>query len=365
MRTPASDLAPVSERLAPLRIGWAPFRTDYSHPGDRRRFGYYARHRGVEFERARPDGDYDIVIVSSTADLVWWSKQSRARVVFDLIDPYLDVPDLQLKAALRGTAKYAVGELSRPVLSYRRLVARTCRHAAAVVVTSTDQRRAALAQNPNVHVIVDAHDDATGPVKGDYATGRPLALVWEGLGVNLKYLAAVRPALQALHAEQPLELHIATNLSYPRWLNRFGHRSASADAESAAGVPVKAYEWSERTLPWIAAACDIAIIPLSLDDPFTRGKSAQKLFWFWRWGVPTLTSATPAYAEAMDAAGCGLGLVHRPEDWSAALRRVVRDAELRASLGRSGYEYTLREMSRERILERWDKVFRSVLPPEE
>ena len=51
----------MESKLNNYYIGYAPHSEDFLHAGDRRRFVWYAKNRGVNFEIAKPENNYDIV----------------------------------------------------------------------------------------------------------------------------------------------------------------------------------------------------------------------------------------------------------------------------------------------------------------
>ena len=94
-----------------LFIGYAPYSSDFSSSGDRRRFVYYANSKGIDFEIAKPENEYDIVFVTHGADITVWSKydKSKAVIVYELIDSYLAWPVFSFYGLFRGLAKYLSG----------------------------------------------------------------------------------------------------------------------------------------------------------------------------------------------------------------------------------------------------------------
>ena len=103
----------------PLRIGYVPNHASMDPPGDRRRFGFYARKRNLPFEPAQPEGRYDVVVLSEAADITYWSRYSGpARLVYDLVDAYLDISPWNLRGLLRGPGKFLARETQRLSLSW-------------------------------------------------------------------------------------------------------------------------------------------------------------------------------------------------------------------------------------------------------
>jgi glycosyltransferase involved in cell wall biosynthesis len=97
------------------------------------------------------------------------------------------------------------------------------------------------------------------------------------------------------------------------------------------------------------------VIPLPLDDRFAYAKSAQKLISLWAIGMPVVTSATPAYEEAMHAAGLDLAC-RTPGDWTRALTRLLADEGERRHTAEAGRAYVEAHASRDIMLARWDEV---------
>lgn len=342
--------------------GYAPYRPDLTAPADRRRFVFWARSRGVDFDViGRGAGVHDLVVLSARADLSRWRQEPRrTKVVYDVVDSYLAVRRLQLRSLLRGPAKFAARETSALIVDYRRAMEQMCRRADAVVCATEEQRQLIGPLNDNVHVILDSHGELDRAPKSSFVRGDALHLVWEGLPENLAGFHDLRPALRRLSAEQPVHLHLVTALEYAKYVGRFVHRRT---ADDAAAIHDRSwlYQWHVDTLPAIAAVCDIAVIPLDLGDDLARGKPENKLLSFWRMGLPTVTSATPAYRRAM--AGAGLELVCRDADeWYDLLRGLADDEVARRTAAEKGRAYVLRHHDDELLLAKWDNVFHSIGP---
>jgi len=342
-----------------MRVGYVPYGPNVDRPGDLRRFPFYARARGLDFELASPDGDYDVVVLSGLADIQTWArKPPGTKLVYELIDSYLALPRHDLKSLGRGVAKFASRETRAPTLNYRGAIEAMCRRADAVVCTTEEQRGDILPLCSNVHVILDAQDQLVGHVKGDWSIGETLNLVWEGLGVNLRWLSALAPVLEELRKERRVAMHLVTQLEFAVYANKFRKRRAS-DVVSDLGPDVFLYQWNQQTFSAIASACDIAVIPIPLDRPFEAGKPENKLLLFWRMGVPTVASPTPAYVRAMEQADQSLTCTGTRE-WVDTIRRLAGDQPERERVRDTGMRLARDEHSDEAVLSRWDGVFDSL-----
>lgn len=343
-----------------MRVGYAPYSADLRQPADRRRFPFYAARRGIEFELADPREAYDIVVVTPRADLRAWSRYrpGRAKVVFDLVDSYLDIPRTDPKALLRGPAKFLTGEARHPFFSYRRMLERMLERADAATCATPEQVGAVSALCANGHAILDFQSGLVRRIKDDYRVDAPVHLVWEGLGENVRWFSEIEGALREVASRRPLVLHLVTAIEYRQFAQRFGRRRTERVAARMFD-DVRVYQWSEEMVSVIATACDIAVIPLPGDRPLESGKSENKLIGFWRMGMPTITSATPAYARTMRAAGQDLAC-SSSDAWVGALSRLIGDEPLRAACGRGGRAFAEEHHGEERLLEAWDRVLASV-----
>jgi len=327
-------------KLTDARIGYDPYSPACDLPGDRRRFAFYARTRGLGFDVVgEPSGGHDLVVVSATADITSWVRADRSlTIVYDLIDSYLALPRWTPKSLGRGLMKRASGETRRLAWDY--------------------QRAAIGAYCPNVHVVLDHHGPEARLRKHDYDAHRPFRLVWEGLPYTLPAFAGLRAPLERIGRRHEIELQLVTDLEFRRYARRFGRWRTADFARRYVDRP-QVHEWDVETLAERVTSCDLAVIPALLDDPMFAGKPENKLLLFWRMAMPVLTSATPAYRRAMEDAGLDM-TASGEDDWERLLERFIVDGEARADAGRRGARFTDEQHSDERLLERWDAVFRSV-----
>jgi glycosyltransferase involved in cell wall biosynthesis len=343
-----------------LRVGYVAYEPAITSPGDRRRFPYYARKRGIDFEVADISKDYDLVVVTPRSDLLGWSRYrpGQAKLIFDMVDSYLEIPRTNAKALLRGPAKFAAGESSTPFFSYRRAIERVLERADAGTSATPEQAAAMSRFCSNVHPILDFEMETVQHVKEDYSAATPFKIVWEGLGENMHWFSLIREPLHEVARQRPLELHLVTQPTYRQFMQRFWTRDT---AKMAAQIfeNVQLHQWTVDAVSQVATQCDLAAIPLSLEEPFARGKPESKLIIFWSIGLPVITSATPAYIRVMSAAGQD-NYCSSTGEWTRKLSRLVEDDAAREQAGRGGRAYAQREYSEDRLMARWDRVFDSL-----
>jgi len=341
------------------RLGYAPFSSNLTHPGDRRRFLAYARARGLAFEIARPEERYDVVVLSELADISVWPEYRHGKIIYDSIDSYLAIPRTDIKQMLRGVAWFASGRHRRPLLNFPAALERMCSRADAVICTTEAQKQDITPFCANVHIILDIHDVAVKSKKSDYRAGVPFNLVWEGLPSNVPYLKAIGPVLHELSQRRPILLHIITDPDRPLLFGRFGRIDSAAVAR---GIfeNIAFHRWDETTFSDIVTRGDAAIIPVALDDAFAAGKPGNKLALFWRVGMPVVTSATPAYRSMQQAVGLDHFACCSDAEWFAALDCLMTSEADRRDAGSRGYAFAASNFGAEKLLELWDDAFSSV-----
>lgn len=347
-------------KLTDARIGYVPYSRALDSPGDRRRFCYYAaaRHLSVDVID-RGSGHRDVVVLTSTADITRWARADPSiTIVYDLIDSYLALPRIGIRSGGRGIAKRLSGETSRLAWSYRKAVEAMCSRADAVVCSTLEQRDDILRYCPNVHVILDHHGQEATRRKTNFEAASPFRLVWEGLPYTLPAFGEISRSLERVQERHAVEMHLITDLEFLRYARRFGRIRTERFAARYL-QHVRLHEWRVDTLADIVTTCDLAVIPSRLDDPMFVGKPENKLLLFWRMAIPTLTSATPAYQRAMDAAGLDM-TCHRADDWEALLEQYILDGNARREAGERGYRFTSGSHPDHRLLSSWDAVFASL-----
>ncbi len=342
-----------------LKVGYSPYSKNFKMVSDRRRFSYYAKKRGIDFEIARPSQTYDLLVLTEKSDLPYWSRlaKGKTKIVFQLITSQL-ARKIDIYVALSGVIRYLRGITSSPVLNYRNVVKDMCRRADAVVCTTLEQKKDISDYCDNIHVILDIHNPILSAVKTDYSAAEEFNLVWEGLPKNICSMSTIKNAINTLQSKHKIALHVITDASYTKYYKLVKYRTADVIKKFFDNVYF--YEWNETMLAKIITTCDLAFIPLKLDDPFDAGRPENKLFLFWRMGVPAVVSATPAYMRAMK--GAGLNMACRDEkEWIEVLEKYILDEDARAEAGKLGRSFVETNYNEEKILSHWDSVFKSIL----
>lgn len=352
----------MKEILNNLSIGYVPHSSDFSSSGDRRRFVYYAKNRGINFEIAKPENEYDIVYIThGTSDLTVWSKydKSQAIVVYEIIDSYLAIPIFSFFGLFRGLAKYLSGQHKHCVFNYKKSIELMCRRADIVICSSEEQKKSIMQYCDNVFIILDFKTMYENHKKNEqsHSTNEILNIAWEGLPHNIKSFAVIRDSLSILSQQYEIHLHLITALKYKQYMNKFITKHAVNEVKKYIDIDnVHLYDWNELTVSLIASTCDLAVIPINSNDPMDNGKPEDKLLIFWLMGLPTIVSETPAHLRAMNEAGLSMSCV-TSDDWIREISKIANNVKTRNQAAKKGFTYASLAAAEGKTLSLWDNMF--------
>ena len=353
----------MSNCFKTLKVGYTAYSDDYSMPSDRRRFVGYAKHRGINIEKADLGKNYDIVFLTYVGDLPKWIEKKKRekdkfKLIFELQDFYLAEP-FSFKSVFRGLAKYLTGGSSKLYLNYKELLKEACSVADAVVCTSEEQKKAISVFNSNVHICLDYFEDEIQTIKSDFSSkSEKLKLVWEGQAGTLANLLAIKDVLNNLKDE--VELHVITDLNYYKYANKYG-KADSTTILKKIKCDKYFYNWEKETFNKHITDCDLAIIPIHIANGLQNGKPENKLILFWLMGMPVLTSSTPAYYRIMQQSGINLN-INSGQDWYGEIMQYKNlEEQDRVLLGMQCFEFAKQHYGREQIGGMWDRVFENTM----
>ena len=347
-----------------LSIGYAPYSSDFSSSGDRRRFVYYANSKAIDFEIAKPENEYDIVFVTHGADITVWSKydKSKAVIVYELIDSYLAWPVFSFYGLFRGLAKYLSGKHKYCELNHKKSIELMCRRADIVICSTEEQKNHIRRYCDDVRIILD--------VKSMYHNHRMtlqpelknnvLNIAWEGVPGNIKSFTVIRDALSILSKQYQINLHLITALKYKKYMNKYVTKHTINEVKKYIDINnVHLYQWNELTVSHISSACDFAVIPINSNDTMDNGKPEDKLLIFWLMGLPAVVSETPAHLRAMKGAGVSMACIST-NDWVSTIKDIVDNKTKRNQSAEKGFAYASRVNSEEATMSLWDDLFEDI-----
>ncbi len=255
------------------------------------------------------------------ADLLWVEKE---------VLPYL--PNWVERALLPAGVPYVVDyddavfhnyDLSSRAL-VRRLLGRKIQRVmsgAAAVICGNDYlgaraREAGARRVELIPTVVDADRYHFEPRSGN---AEPV-IGWIGSPSTQRYVEGLAPVLEDIGRKHGARLVLV---------------GARPDVvRSFKNLPVDIFPWSESTEAEQVARFDIGIMPLP-DGPWERGKCGYKLIQYMACGKPTV--ASPVGLNVGISAGWSSGiLADGPDQWYAALDRLLMDPDWRHILGQRG-----------------------------
>lgn len=237
----------------------------------------------------------------------WWRAQP-VRIVYDFDDAIM----LGRKRGLSGLV-----ERRRRGAGFRRML-RIC-HAATCGNAFLAERCADL-EGPVA--IVPSAVRADVP-QANPTSPPPLRVGWVGLASNLDGLRRLVPVLTRLGERRDVELVVVSDRSL-----------------EIPGLRVIWRPWTLESEAAEVARFDVGVMPLALDDPWSRGKCAYKLLQYMAAGVPAVGSAVGMNVDLIRHGENGL-LARSQGDWEDALSALADDPDSRRRLGRAGRETVL------------------------
>lgn len=199
-------------------------------------------------------------------------------------------------------------------------VDRTVAHAAATTVGNEHLARYARQYSEDVFVIpttIDVDRYAPEPHRGGRSS-TPVRIGWSGSPTTSPHLRHIEGALRRVLTENEAELVV---LGDPEF--------------SLPDVPnVSVRRWTREGEISEVGAFDIGLMPLP-DDEWTRGKCGFKALLYMSLGVPAIVSPVGVNTEIVDHGVNGL-IASAENDWIEAITRLIRDVELRRTLGDAG-----------------------------
>jgi glycosyltransferase involved in cell wall biosynthesis len=172
-----------------------------------------------------------------------------------------------------------------------------------------------------------------------------LDLVWIGSSSTRKYLMPAVPFLEKLTDRFPsLRLKIVADFDLPN------HRFRT-----------QAIQWSETGEAQALASAHIGIAPME-DNAWTRGKCGLKVLQYMAAGLPVVASPVGVNQEIIDHGITGFH-AQSPEDWFTAVEKLIRNADLRRSMGEAGRRRVSQNFSIKTTYEKIENNLQSLLDP--
>ncbi|HWP46796.1 MAG TPA: glycosyltransferase family 4 protein [Candidatus Limnocylindrales bacterium] len=254
-------------------------------------------------------GQYNAIWLSRTAlvagpPLVEWLLVRRGIPLIYDFDDAIWIPDTM--------------EVNRrwSVLKCPGKTAQLCRMASIVIAGNEWLANYARIYNRNVWVVpstVDTERYLPGnltPRKG------PVVIGWSGSPSTIRHLHIISGALRRVAAATSVELRVM-----------------GGDFQLS-GVPLLLRRWSPETEIKELQGFDIGIMPLP-DEPWSYGKCGMKALLYMSVGIPVVASPIGVNSTIIQDGKNGF-LAAKEDEWVEKLLALIRDPELRRSMGQAG-----------------------------
>ena len=192
-----------------------------------------------------------------------------------------------------------------------------------------------------IPTVVDT--DVYRPAPATSEDHRGVVIGWMGTAANFDSLKMVAPLLRRMAGQEGVSVHIVSNDQF----------EPLADVEGVEQSPWCAEREVERLQGF-----DIGIMPL-LDNGITRGKCGFKAIQYMAVGIPVVASPVGVNTELLGEEKAGL-LARGPKQFEAALKRLVADESLRATMGRIGWRRVQQNYSVQAVIDRYVELLEAV-----
>ena len=220
-------------------------------------------------------------------------------------------------------------------------VAELMERAAHVVVCTPYLEKIAAEYNPRVTDISSTIDTARYHPR-PHRIQPPLTIGWSGSHSTAPYLHLLDDVLREVSAAIPLRVLVI-----------------GADEFEIDGVDVEVRPWVRESEVADLSKIDIGVYPLP-NEEWILGKSGLKALQYMGLAIPAVAQDAGAAHRIIEHGTTGL-LAHTPREWVTALLTLLRDHELRRTMGEAGREVVVQHYSVEANTARYLAVLHEVL----
>ena len=294
--------------------------------------------------------EYDVFWTSYFADaenaacMYYHAEKHGKKVVIDIDDNYLDIPESNLLYEKMKAGKYDRAIMST-ILSF-----------ADVITTSTEPLKARLYEHfKRVHglektIVVlpncnDKKDWDYEPIKKDESK---VIMGYTGSNSHKDDLKMIMPAVAKLMNKYPnLYFEVVGSVPKPLIKEYFGGAGFTDDSLNRLGMKPATSTFVEYPKYLSEQPWDIGLAPL-VDTAFTRSKSHIKWLEYSMYKIPTIASRVYPYFVDIDDKQTiddgETGVLCKPNEWEKKLEKLITDKSYRERIGQNACKYVKEEM---------------------
>jgi glycosyltransferase involved in cell wall biosynthesis len=277
-------------------------------------------------------GDADVVMVHKELPTLLeslWLRRIKQPLVFDFDDAVF------LRKRLRKGTYFSHHRMRR----FRRMLS-----IYDAVIAGNDYLADACRKSKLPILVAPSPVPTDVPLASDRKPNPIPRIAWIGLGSNLLYVRALAAPLRELAKRLDYRLVVISN------------------AELAIeGVEIENIAWSLEGQERELARCDVGIMPLEIDSPWSQGKCAYKLLQYMAAGLPVVATKVGMNAQVVEHESNGL-LVSTDAEWTAALERVLRDRTLATRFGTKARRRIEHDFAYQTLAARWADFLAALAP---
>lgn len=321
-----------------------------------KRFDTWAQSKEFDFNRihvATPLSNFEELEVNG----------GETRLILDIVDGYLVEEAGFFKDYMRNLNRVGIFAFIKNPKRYSDSLVEFCKACDLITVGSEEQAVIARQFNPNVFPIWDCHDEFGAPENPIlHAKKSNYNIFWEGLSVTLKHFQECLTDLKTFMLRTNSTLNIITNPQHYRISNRYFKVDTDRYIKrffKGLEDQVKFHPWSITKVQEVSAFCDFGLIPLLAEDRFARLKPENKLMIYWRLGLPTLFSASPAYLRVSHE--LGLSDFSVPEGmWDEKLSWLSENLPVEGRRISSATKMLREKHNEQAILVKWEEAIQTL-----
>lgn len=357
-----------------MKVSYIPFSKKKINPGyDLRNIILYSRLKNIKlYEYTNKfKNEYDVLILPPTFDPtnIDFIKKQNAKIIFQLVDNYLSEKTYSFKNIFRGVFNYYKGNTKKLTLNYKKSLQTLCKEVDGVICSSNEQRKEILKFNKNCHIFFEGNFHISNSNLMKTFDKKKIKLVWEGRSENLINLKIIKPVIDKLILNYNIELHILSDFSYP-FLNIINLSSIRLLEKIFANLFQKNttqkeskiffHQWNKDLVSTILKSCDIAVVPLDINDRFLFGKSMNKVILMWKNNLPVVASKISSYndlSKKIEYSFC----CSNENEWLEKIVELIDNDKNRENYITKFKKYIDNNYSENKFVKQWDDAITSVI----
>lgn len=357
-----------------MKVSYIPFSKKKINPGyDLRNIILYSRLKNIKlFEYSdKSKNDYDVLILPPTFDPtnIEFIKKQKAKIIFQLVDNYLSEKTYSFKNIFRGIFNFYKGKTKKLTLNYKKSLQTLCKEVDGVICSSNEQQKEILKFNKNCHIFFEGNFHISNSNLIKTFDKKKIKLVWEGRSENLINLKIIKPVIDKLILNYNIELHILSDLSYPfmsvvnlssiRLLKKiFGNLFQENTTQKESKIFF--HQWNKDLVSTILKSCDIAVVPLDINNKFLFGKSMNKVILMWKNNLPVVASKINSYDDLSKKIKHSFCCSNENE-WLEKIVELIDDNKTRENYTTKFNKYIAINYSENKFVKQWDDAITSVI----